>query len=1083
MQGADTGAESLGFCRRVSQEICKLTDFCRPLADSMRHDRHIRRRLLHIELLEGRNMMSAQGLSSLISSIWFQDCSTAEQLSHAGVATWTESSIITSSQSKTTSASSQSNTYDWIVQFDTSALGGITQLTQTASLLAGAGIEFQVIRGLGLEGMELVRSVGASFDTVTQWLSHNTYITGFEEDALGQIEKTANDPLMSQLWGMTKIDAADAWNLTTGATGANKVVVAVIDTGVDYTDTDLAANIWTNTAEIAGNGVDDDHDGFVDDIRGYNFVSNTNNVMDDNSHGTHVSGTIAAVGNNSLGVAGVNWSASIMPLKFLDSTGSGYLSDAVRAINYVTMMRTQEGVNVRVINASWGGGGYSSAMQNAIQAANDAGILFVAAAGNSATNNDASPQYPASYTPPNVISVAASDQNDRLASFSCYGATTVDLAAPGVNIYSTLPGNRYGAYSGTSMATPFVSGVAALAWAYNPNATVADVRNALLQGVDKVSSLSGKVASGGRLNAYNTLKLLGAGVSTTPVLGSLTATPTTVNQGTDLTLIGQGVSASKGISGVYFYQDINGNGVFDSSDKLVGTTKNVVNGTANLTVSTSNLAAGSYKFLARTLDANNQWSSAKATTVTILARDDFGNAAATAATINLNSTTSANIETGGDQDWFKFQAQAGRRYAIATSLTGLVDSVLTLYDPNGVTQLALNDNYGSSRASYIDWTAPASGTYFIKATASNQSQTGAYQLSLKSINSAPVLQTVADQTMSTHTDKLTIPLTASDVDGDPLTYSAQAYTIDPLAKKAYELDRQLGLYQLQGSYYTNSRGMNEKYLAGTGGTWYYILPNGNFYRWGGSFSTSTLIYSFNSSYYANPRLLFEAQAPAQIPVTNGSVLVSMSGNKLTIDPASGFTGDIYVSVTVGDNSLSNTKSFKVSVTNSAAASTTAATVGAKSINEESGLSSWTIVPNWSANLQTISNTAQLYEISSLTLQGNNIWRLPVSLSVDAVKSVYSENALHDNTWWSDELGTLRNTSLTAAGHIDGIQHNLIDGIAYDIFHASISFKNYMDNSSYKDYSKDIEDALTSLENRSSDTDVRDEIFALLSNGV
>ena len=194
---------------------------------------------------------------------------------------------------------------------------------------------------------------------------------------------------------MTKIDAPDAWNISTGS---QSVVVAVIDTGVDYTHPDLAANIWTNPGEIAGNGRDDDGNGFVDDVHGYDFAEHDGDPMDDNGHGTHVAGTIAAVGNNGLGVAGVNWSASIMPLKFLNSQGPGYLSDAIRAINYATMERTRYGVNVRVMNNSWGGGGFSSAMQTAIQAASDAGILFVAAAGNSGTNNDASPHYPANYT-------------------------------------------------------------------------------------------------------------------------------------------------------------------------------------------------------------------------------------------------------------------------------------------------------------------------------------------------------------------------------------------------------------------------------------------------------------------------------------------------------------------------------------------------------------------------------------------------------------------------------------------------------------------------------------------------------------
>ena len=181
------------------------------------------------------------------------------------------------------------------------------------------------------------------------------------------------------------------------------------------------------------------------------------------------------------------------------------------------MERTRYGVNVRVINSSWGGGDFSAAMQTAIQAANDAGILFVTAAGNNGTNNDTTAQYPANYNLPNVISVAATDQNDQLASFSNYGATTVDIAAPGVSIYSTIPGNKYAIYSGTSMAAPFVSGVAALAWSIDPNATVADVRNAILQGADPVAGLSGKVVCGGRLDAYNTLRLLGRSAATGPL--------------------------------------------------------------------------------------------------------------------------------------------------------------------------------------------------------------------------------------------------------------------------------------------------------------------------------------------------------------------------------------------------------------------------------------------------------------------------------------------------------------------------------------------------------------------------------------
>ena len=220
--------------------------------------------------------------------------------------------------------------------------------------------------------------------------------------------------------------------------------------------------------------------------------------MDDNGHGTFVAGEIGAVGNNGVGVTGVNWNVTIMPLKFLDANGGGYTSDAIRAINYATMERTQYGVNVRVINASWSSSQSDAGLNAAIQAAGNAGILFVAAAGNSASNNDVTPQYPANSGLANVVSVAASDSSDRLATFSNYGANTVNLAAPGVSIYGTLPGGKYGYLSGTSMATPEVAGVAALAWAADPNATVAQVRNALLQGVDKIPALAGKVSSGGR---------------------------------------------------------------------------------------------------------------------------------------------------------------------------------------------------------------------------------------------------------------------------------------------------------------------------------------------------------------------------------------------------------------------------------------------------------------------------------------------------------------------------------------------------------------------------------------------------------
>lgn len=333
------------------------------------------------------------------------------------------------------------------------------------------------------------------------------------------LASTPNDPSFGSLWGLDQISAPAAWN---ASTGTGRTIVAVIDTGVAYNHPDLQANMWRNAGEIAGNGIDDDRDGYVDDVYGYDFANNDANPMDDNGHGTHVSGTIGAVGNNGIGVSGVDQHAKIMALKFLDSSGSGYLSNAVRAVNYAVAR------GAKVINMSFGGGGYDAAMATALANARTKGVIVVIAAGNDGTNNDSSPVYPANYAGENLVAVAATDSNDKLASFSNYGKSTVDIAAPGVSIYSTLPNGKYGTYSGTSMATPHVAGAMALVWDAHPTWTYKQVIASVLNSAERLTALTGKVATG-RLDVAKAIVDNAGGTTPPPAKDTTGAIVTNVN--------------------------------------------------------------------------------------------------------------------------------------------------------------------------------------------------------------------------------------------------------------------------------------------------------------------------------------------------------------------------------------------------------------------------------------------------------------------------------------------------------------------------------------------------------------------------
>jgi subtilisin family serine protease len=509
------------------------------------------RSLSAVERLETRTVLSATTLSTLssaqsVSSHWFDSAAPATSNSDGGDA--------------------------WIVKLTDAATTSAGSVAGVQQLFVSADIPADVVRGLGLPGMVLVSSQTPASVLSASFLD-SRLVEYFARDKSVFAQALPDDPLFAtnqysfnnsgQFFGTANADinAPEAWDRTTGS---HSVVVSVIDSGVDYTHPDLARNIWLNQGEIPSalasqlvdtdsdslitfvdlnqsanaafvtdsngngfidaadllsdsqweNGIDDDGNGLVDDLIGWDFLNNDNDPFDDHRHGTHVAGTIGAVGDNGDGIAGVNWDVSIMPLKFLNTQLVGSTSDAILSINYATMMRSQFDTNVRVMNASWGTlGEFNPELQNAIAAAQSADILFVAAAGNGDVtgrgvdlNNDLG-FYPASFSLDNIIAVAASNNSDSLTRFSNFGATSVDLAAPGDGIYGLNPGGGFIFRTGTSMATPHVTGTVALLAALRPDAIASELRDAIIESARSVAGLSGKVASGGVLNAAAALNI------------------------------------------------------------------------------------------------------------------------------------------------------------------------------------------------------------------------------------------------------------------------------------------------------------------------------------------------------------------------------------------------------------------------------------------------------------------------------------------------------------------------------------------------------------------------------------------------
>lgn len=400
---------------------------------------------------------------------------------------------------------------------------GATGLERAAARRTVSAVASERISPLAPDAEKWVLPRGYGVERALAALGRAKGVRYVEPDYIVTKQVTSDDPYVTNgtLWGMYGdasspanqygSQAAEAW--ASGYIGSSSVAIGVIDEGIQVTHPDLVDNIWVNTAEQNGTaGVDDDGNGYIDDINGWDFVTNDASVYDGgstgsaDSHGTHVSGTIGGVGGNGIGVAGVNWDVTIISGKFLGTSG-GSTSNATRAVDYMTDLKTRHGLNIVATSNSWGGGGASQTLLDAINRGGNNNILFVAAAGNSTTNNDATASYPSNYQCTTaqrawdcVVAVAAIASNGTIASFSSYGATTVDIGAPGVSIMSSLPFNTYGSYSGTSMATPHVSGAVALCASLNPALTGAQLRSAVLSTTQPTTSLVGKVVNSGRLD-------------------------------------------------------------------------------------------------------------------------------------------------------------------------------------------------------------------------------------------------------------------------------------------------------------------------------------------------------------------------------------------------------------------------------------------------------------------------------------------------------------------------------------------------------------------------------------------------------
>ena len=569
-----------------------------------------------------------------------------------------------------------------------------------------------------------------------------------EPDYVRQAILVPNDPkyLDGTLWGLNQtsdadIDAPEGWNVRSSA-GA--VIVAVIDTGIKTTHQDLAANMWRNSAEIAGNKIDDDANGFVDDIFGCDAYNNDGDPTDDQGHGSHCAGTIGGTGNNGIGVTGVAWGVKLMGCKFLSATGSGADSDAVRCIDYARSK------GAKVLSNSWGGGGAGVSLQAAIERTRTAGLIFVAAAGNDGINTDISPSYPASLATDNIVSVAATTRTDTLASFSNYGSVTTDLGAPGDGIYSTVSTSdtAYATYSGTSMATPHVAGVLALLMAQFPTESYSSIITRLMNGTDKIPALAGKTKSGGRLNLANAL--LGT-TPPTPVrpandafasaVATSTATWTLTGNNTDGTSeTGEpahaGSAAAKSVWWT-FTAPISGTCSLRTLGSAFDTVLAVYTGTS---VGALRAVVSNDNSTSMVLDSTVSFAAVKGTIYRIAVDGKSGASGA----IQLSASLLGGV------------APANDNFAAATVLTGTTFSV-SGSNIGATLQTGEPKHAGTTggKSVWWSWTAPSTGTFTLATTGSSFDTTLAIYTG-SAVNSLAVLKSNDDQSSRLRTSKVVV---------------------------------------------------------------------------------------------------------------------------------------------------------------------------------------------------------------------------------------------------------------------------------------------------------------------------------------